>query len=161
MDPAGEVPSQERRIADNVPITETRITDHLAAEQNLEKRSAENLLLPASTSISSSADKKDEKGGQQSAAPTSTTELETALEQLPKDERAILKEQLDSPTVPVTFFGLYRYADGLDYVVLVISAIASIAAGAALPLFTVRQSITSCSLRFTNFVLDSFRTIDK
>ncbi|QKX60860.1 uncharacterized protein TRUGW13939_08006 [Talaromyces rugulosus] len=134
MDPTGEMPPQEGRLGDNIPTTETRIPDHLAAERNLEKRSAEN-LPPNSTSVSSSADKKDEKGGQ--PAPASNTELDAVLEQLPEDERAILKEQLHSPTVPVTFFGLYRYADSLDYLVLAISALASIAAGAALPLFTI------------------------
>jgi hypothetical protein len=158
MDPAGEVPPQEGRLGDNILTTEARIPDHLAAERNLEKRSAEN-LLPNSTSVSSSADKKDEKGGQ--PAPASNTELDAILEQLPEDERAILKEQLDSPTVSVTFFGLYRYADTLDYVVLAISALASIAAGAALPLFTVgKPSLIAAIVLLTPYI-DSFRPIDK
>lgn len=56
---------------------------------------------------------------------------------LPQHEKDILKKQLDSPSVIISFFGLYRYASTIDILILVVSAICSIAAGAALPLFTV------------------------
>jgi ATP-binding cassette subfamily B (MDR/TAP) protein 1 len=153
MEPTWEAPPAEGRPGENVTTTETRINDPPAAEQDLEKRPAEK-LLNTSTSVSSSADKKDDKGGQ--PAPASNTELEAALEQLPEDERAILKEQLDSPTVPVTFFGLYRYADASDYIVLAISALASIAAGAALPLFTVGKTSPATAFAFANIAYRSF-----
>lgn len=52
-------------------------------------------------------------------------------------ERQILKKQLDVDETNVSFFGLYRYASRMDILVLVVSAICAIAAGAALPLFTV------------------------
>lgn len=154
MDPTGEVPPADGRPGDNALRTVTSINSmasQLGTEENLEK--------PSPTSVSSSADKKDEKGQKQ--VPSSTAELETALEQLPEDERAILKEQLDSPTVPVTFFGLYRYADSLDYIVLAISAITSIAAGAALPLFTVGKISPVASFVLLILHIDPFRPIDK
>lgn len=62
---------------------------------------------------------------------------EAAFALLPEDEKHILKTQLDSPSVKVTFFTLYRYADPWDYVIIAVSAICAIAAGAALPLFAV------------------------
>lgn len=56
---------------------------------------------------------------------------------LPEHEAAILKRQLDIPPVNVTYFGLYRYATKWDWIINVISAVAAIAGGAALPLMTI------------------------
>ena len=56
---------------------------------------------------------------------------------LPGHEKQILKKQLDAPEVKISFFGLYRYASKMDILILLVSAICAIAAGAALPLFTV------------------------
>jgi ATP-binding cassette subfamily B (MDR/TAP) protein 1 len=56
---------------------------------------------------------------------------------LPTHEKDILKRQLDAPPVKITFFGLYRYASHMDILIIVVSALCAIAAGAALPLFTV------------------------
>ncbi|WEW56462.1 multidrug-resistance transporter mdr2 [Emydomyces testavorans] len=63
--------------------------------------------------------------------------LDDALAHLPEHERHIIKEQLELPDVKVTFFTLYRYATTNDIIILLVSAIASIAGGAALPLFTI------------------------
>lgn len=56
---------------------------------------------------------------------------------LPQHEKDILKKQLDAPVAKISFFGLYRYASKMDILILLVSAICAIAAGAALPLFTV------------------------
>ncbi|KAJ5320576.1 hypothetical protein PENANT_c033G08172 [Penicillium antarcticum] len=56
---------------------------------------------------------------------------------LPAHEKDILKRQLDAPPVKITFFGLYRYASHMDILIIVVSALCAIAAGAALPLFTI------------------------
>ena len=56
---------------------------------------------------------------------------------LPDHERAILKRQLDVPEVPVSYVTLYRYATRTDLLIVVVSAILSIAAGALLPLMTI------------------------
>lgn len=56
---------------------------------------------------------------------------------LPQHEKEILKKQLDAPPVPISFFGLYRYASHMDILILVVSALCAIAAGAAMPLFTI------------------------
>lgn len=62
---------------------------------------------------------------------------------LPEHEKQILKKQLDAPEVKISFFGLYRYASKMDILILLVSAICAIAAGAALPLFTVGWSDSS------------------
>jgi ATP-binding cassette subfamily B (MDR/TAP) protein 1 len=56
---------------------------------------------------------------------------------LPEEERAVLKRQIDVPEVKVGYFSLYRYATKIDILILIISTICTIAAGAAMPLMTV------------------------
>ncbi|OOF98313.1 hypothetical protein ASPCADRAFT_142439 [Aspergillus carbonarius ITEM 5010] len=72
------------------------------------------------------------------------------LEELPKSpgtestaislsdvEKHILDQQVVAPLSQPGFFGIYRYASRWDIFLIIISSIASIAGGAALPLFTV------------------------
>jgi ATP-binding cassette subfamily B (MDR/TAP) protein 1 len=66
---------------------------------------------------------------------------------LPEHEKEILKRQLDAPAVKVSFFILYRYASRTDILIMIVSTICAIAAGAALPLFTVRM--TSLAMRLS------------
>ncbi|KAJ5474875.1 hypothetical protein N7475_004441 [Penicillium sp. IBT 31633x] len=66
-----------------------------------------------------------------------STEEDALYAHLPQHEKDILKRQLDAPSVSVSFFGLYRYASPTDIVIIVVSALCAIAAGAALPLFTI------------------------
>ncbi|KAH8803203.1 P-loop containing nucleoside triphosphate hydrolase protein [Xylogone sp. PMI_703] len=56
---------------------------------------------------------------------------------LPPDEAAILRRQVDIPVVKVGIKTLYRYATRTDLIIIFVSAISAIAAGAALPLMTV------------------------
>lgn len=79
------------------------------------------------------------------SASAAGADADAAFAHLPEHEREILKKQLNSPDVKVTFFGLYRYASKLDLLIIFVSAICSIAAGAALPLFTVRDVLSSVS----------------
>ncbi|KAJ5888946.1 hypothetical protein N7495_008987, partial [Penicillium taxi] len=72
----------------------------------------------------------------ESKAPISIDE-DALYAHLPEHEKEILKRQLDSPPVKVSFLGLYRYASRMDILILVVSAICAAAAGAALPLFTI------------------------
>lgn len=62
---------------------------------------------------------------------------ESTFANLQSDENRILNAQLDSPSTSVNFFMLYRYADTWDCLIIVISVICSIAAGAVLPLLSV------------------------
>jgi ATP-binding cassette, subfamily B (MDR/TAP), member 1 len=56
---------------------------------------------------------------------------------LPDAEAQILRRQVDIPVVKSGWKTLYRYSTTWDIVIIVVSAICSIAAGAALPLMTV------------------------
>ncbi|KAJ5144195.1 uncharacterized protein N7515_002982 [Penicillium bovifimosum] len=87
-------------------------------------------------------DKRDSDSASTSTAKehestTVSTEEDALYAHLPAHEREILKRQLDAPTVSISFFGLYRYASSLDILIIVVSALCAIAAGAALPLFTI------------------------
>ncbi|KAJ5945869.1 ABC multidrug transporter mdr1 [Penicillium verhagenii] len=92
------------------------------------------------------ADRVDYASADQSLTPNETEIAEkTALSidedatfaHLPEHEKAILKKQLDAPVVKISFFGLYRYASKLDLLIIAISALCAIVAGAAMPLFTI------------------------
>ena len=64
-------------------------------------------------------------------------EGDAALAHLPEHERVVLKRQLDIPTVSVSWLKLFRYATTWDMIIVVISAIGAIGAGAVMPLMTV------------------------
>ncbi|KAI5294549.1 GTPase-activating protein [Ascosphaera acerosa] len=64
-------------------------------------------------------------------------ELDAAIAHLPEDERQIIKDQLYSPPVNITYFQLYRFANKLDLFMLFISAVAAILGGVALPFMTI------------------------
>ncbi|KAJ5746120.1 ABC multidrug transporter mdr1 [Penicillium odoratum] len=76
-----------------------------------------------------------------SQKPTSKSILsideDAAFGHLPEHEKEILKRQLDAPKVKISFFGLYRYASKFDLLIIAISALCAIVAGAAMPLFTI------------------------
>lgn len=62
---------------------------------------------------------------------------EEAYAHLPPHERAIVKKQLDIPTVTVTYLTSFRYATRNDILIIIASVICGIAAGAVQPLMTV------------------------
>ncbi|KAL2422061.1 ABC multidrug transporter MDR2 [Exophiala dermatitidis] len=64
-------------------------------------------------------------------------EGDAALAHLPEHEREILKRQLYTPEVQVSYKTLYRYATTWDLVLIVIAAIFAIGGGAVQPLMTV------------------------
>ncbi|KAJ8131314.1 hypothetical protein O1611_g2312 [Lasiodiplodia mahajangana] len=59
------------------------------------------------------------------------------FQHLPENEASILRKQVTTPEIKTGFATLYRYATRNDLIIIFISAIAAIAAGAALPLMTV------------------------
>lgn len=86
------------------------------------------------SSLSSASASGESKGPVQRPDPS---DQDAALAHLPDDERQIVRKQIDSPVVQMTFFGLYRYASKWDLLVILIGGICAIAGGAALPLFTI------------------------
>ncbi|KAJ5787041.1 hypothetical protein N7457_002031 [Penicillium paradoxum] len=88
--------------------------------------------------------------GNESSTPVATEE-DALYGHLPQHERDILKQQLDAPAINISFIGLYRYASHMDLLILVVSALCAIAAGAALPLFTILFG--SLATAFQNIIL--------
>ncbi|KAJ5501929.1 ABC transporter integral membrane type 1 [Penicillium fimorum] len=90
-------------------------------------------------------DKRDSDSASASASTSTKHETKTPVAEdddalyahLPEHEKDILKRQLDAPSVNISYFGLFRYASHTDILILVVSTLCAIAAGAALPLFTI------------------------
>jgi ATP-binding cassette subfamily B (MDR/TAP) protein 1 len=78
-------------------------------------------LSPASSSV-------DEKHAEEAKAP---------MAGLSDREREIIERQIDAPKLTVGYFALFRYASKAELGIMVIAIIASIAAGAVMPLMTV------------------------
>jgi hypothetical protein len=77
-------------------------------------------------------------------------EGDAALAHLPEDERAVLKRQLDIPSVSVNWLKLYRYATTWDKIIVGISVFCAIGAGAVMPLMTVSWPSSIRRMRIHN-----------
>lgn len=64
-------------------------------------------------------------------------EDEEAYAHLPPHEREIIKRQLHTPSDPVSYWTLFRYATRNDLIIISISAVCAIIGGAIMPLMTV------------------------
>ncbi|KAJ5953477.1 hypothetical protein N7454_000373 [Penicillium verhagenii] len=84
------------------------------------------------------------------------SEEDATYAHLPHDEKRILQCQLDQPNPTVSLFGLYKYASRRDLIIVAISALCSITAGIAHPLFAIIFGSMS-----TNFSKVHSGTIDK
>lgn len=114
--------------------------DHVGQKAASEATRDQASLSPSSSAPSAVDEKAASKRPGSPGKSSSSDDKDAALAHLPEDEKQILKKQLDSPSVSGTFFGLYRYADVWDYLILLVSGICAIAGGAALPMFTVRKT---------------------
>ena len=142
MDPTGSSPGEGLEVPTLLSAGEKR-----SAEFDREKggdtplSSSSNTTSDEKSRIEKSAQKKVKGVGAEISPSESADsfELDVALKELPEDERQIIQAQLNSPTVQVNYFTLYRYATTWDYVIIGISIVCAIAGGAALPMFTVRK----------------------
>ena len=57
---------------------------------------------------------------------------------LSEHDKQIIDKQTDAPKLSVGYFALFRYANKKHTFIMIVSLIASIAAGAVMPLMTVR-----------------------
>jgi len=94
----------------------------------------------SSTTIGLHAGKEKEA---KSTPVANSSDSDALFAHLPEHERRILKDQLDGPEVKASFVTLFRYASKWDILIMIVSAICAIAAGAALPLFTVSNQYPS------------------
>lgn len=64
-------------------------------------------------------------------------EPESLPHNLNESEREIIDQQLNISKVNISYFSLFRYATGNEIAIMVVAAIASIGAGAVMPLMAV------------------------
>ncbi|KAI6574808.1 GTPase-activating protein [Pyricularia oryzae] len=82
------------------------------------------------------ADEKGEGGHPRPPDPEAIVEKQAPVS-LSEDQKRILNTQLDCPTCDVSFLALYRFADVWDCLIIGVSVVCAIAAGAASPLLSV------------------------
>jgi ATP-binding cassette subfamily B (MDR/TAP) protein 1 len=63
--------------------------------------------------------------------------ISSSVAGLSENEKSIIDRQTKAPSEKVGYFALFRYADKKDAAVMLVATIASIVAGACLPLMTV------------------------
>lgn len=77
------------------------------------------------------------KADTQVAVPVKAADSEDLFNHLPPNEAEVLRRQIITPEVKQGVAVLYRYASRNDIIIIIISGICAIAAGASLPLMTV------------------------
>lgn len=90
------------------------------------------------------ADEKGEGGHPRPPDPVPVVEKQAPVI-LSEDQKRILNTQLDCPTCDVSFLALYRFADVWDCLIIGVSVVCAIAAGAASPLLSVSGQETLIS----------------
>lgn len=94
----------------------------------------EDSATSTGTAISAAIDEKHELHAEEARPPTAG---------LSDQEKDIIDKQLTAPNLTVGYFSLFRYATAKDKLVMVVALIASIAAGAVMPLMTVSRYSTT------------------
>jgi ATP-binding cassette, subfamily B (MDR/TAP), member 1 len=102
--------------------------------------------LVENTSPATSIDAGDEK-------PALTEEPKPVALSLSDEEQKIIDKQLHSPTLNVGYFTLFRYANRKEWLIMLVSFIASIVAGAVMPLMTLVYGSFAGS--FTSFTTNA------
>ncbi|KAI9374167.1 P-loop containing nucleoside triphosphate hydrolase protein [Aspergillus egyptiacus] len=106
-------------------------------EQSFSEKRKSNDLSAGTSSTANPAEKEQRPKSSSSSNAPPVDDLDALIAHLPEEERQVLKKQLEEKKVNIGFFGLWRYATKVDVFILLVSAICAIAAGAALPLFTI------------------------
>ena len=81
-------------------------------------------------------DNRDE-ASQTDAATPAGEEPPDPYSKLPEHQANILRRQVETPQRSYAFWTMYRYATKLDVAIIIVSALASVASGAAMPLMTI------------------------
>ncbi|KAL1792862.1 hypothetical protein ACET3X_009369 [Alternaria dauci] len=105
----------------------------------------EDSATSTGTAISAAVDEKHELHAEKEARPP--------MAGLSDQEKDIIERQLTAPNLTVGYFSLFRYATAKDKLIMVVALIASIAAGAVMPLMTIVYGNFAGS--FTSFSVDA------
>ncbi|RAL10080.1 ABC multidrug transporter Mdr1 [Aspergillus homomorphus CBS 101889] len=123
----------ERLPGDKPENTDIELMERGSASSAEQRRSAGRSSISSSTVVP--AAEKDKAS--RPAGLAKSEDPDALFAHLPEHEKGILKKQLDAPDVNVSFFALFRYASRMDVLIMLVSALCAIVAGAALPLFTI------------------------
>lgn len=100
----------------------------------------EDSATSTGTAISAAVEKHELQSEREMAPPTAP---------LSDQEKDIIDRQLTAPNLSVGYFSLFRYASKKDVLIMVVALIASIAAGAVMPLMTVSNMFPYCYPRIS------------
>lgn len=145
------VSMEEGKTAGSIPLVETHhvpsasqgSTPQLSTRGKMSTRNS----ISGSTVTPCESKKRDSSDQSPGKQPPDDSDTDALFAHLPEDEKQILKKQLDAPDVKVSFIGLFRYASRNDLLILFVSTICAIVAGAALPLFTLLFGALANSMR--------------
>ena len=85
-------------------------------------------------------------------------EVKSPLAGLTEQEKEIIQRQTTAPTLTVGYFSLFRYASRKDTFIMVLALIASIAAGAVMPLMTVSGFVHTSYLMADQYLATAWRS---
>jgi ATP-binding cassette subfamily B (MDR/TAP) protein 1 len=133
----GDLPAAAKAIEENIEEKERFELDRKGVEDVVTENEKRQSAGSSSESASDSGPEDLHKYDSQIVKIRDVPEGDAALAHLPEHEQAVLKRQLDNPSVSVSWLMLYRYATTWDKVIVGISIFCAIGAGAAMPLMTV------------------------
>jgi hypothetical protein len=119
---------------------EERLAASSTASSIAEKNVAADGLAsvqPGPTEVELALTKLDSKIVKQKGDKADNEEQQDPFKHLPAHEADILRAQVETPDVKVTYLTLFRYASRFDWTIFAISAICAVGSGAAMPLMTV------------------------
>lgn len=133
----GDLPAGTRALQENIEENQLQNAEREGMAEVAASESEEKLRHTSSSSQSISEGEHMKKLDSKIVKIRDALEGDAALEHLPEHERAVLKRQLHTPEVKISFRMLFRYASTWDMTIFYVACLSSIAAGAALPLMSV------------------------
>jgi ATP-binding cassette, subfamily B (MDR/TAP), member 1 len=133
----GDLPAAAKAVEETIEEKERPELDRKGMEDVVTENEKRQSAGSSSESASDSGPEDLHKYDSKIVKIRDVPEGDAALAHLPEPEQAILKRQLDSPSVSASWLKLYRYATTWDKVMVAISILCAIGAGAAMPLMTV------------------------
>jgi|ERR1700733_2204136 ATP-binding cassette subfamily B (MDR/TAP) protein 1 len=133
----GDPPTAAKAIEENIVEKERLELDEKGMEDVVTENEKQGSEGSSSESASDSGPEDLQKYDSKIVKVREVPEGDAALAHLPEHERAVLKRQLDIPSVSVNWLKLYRYATTWDKVIVGICVFCAIGAGAVMPLMTV------------------------
>lgn len=132
----GEKPQQPQRDSWNSDDAPSPASSK-GEEPPIPMRDMKNAPQSATSDDSDASSEKKKKKKKKISPANGDQDENDPFAHLPEHYQAVLREQLDTPVMQPSIKELYRYASRNDTIIIVISTLCAIGAGAVLPLMTV------------------------